>query len=275
MNTSLIIKSIVQKAELRCEDVVLEVGSGKGNVTVKMLKEAGKVVACEMNGKLAGALQKRVQAMSLTSKLEIRIGDILQMDLPFFSVCVANLPSHIATPFLSKLLLHRPFFRRAVLMFQKEYALRLVAKPGSDLYCRLSVIAQLFAHVKHVMKVGRNNFKPPHRVNSGIVVLEPKNPPPCSNFQEWDGLLRVAFIKKNKTLAAIFKKGPVKKLLERKYQLHCPQNNVKNPINFNISDLACEILSKIGHLEKCACSMNIDEFTEVLHGLNAKGIYFS
>ncbi len=60
-----------------------------------------------------------------------------------------------------KLLLHRPFFRCAVLMFQREFAQRLVAKPGDALYCRLSVNTQLLARVEHLMKVGKNNFRPP------------------------------------------------------------------------------------------------------------------
>jgi len=55
------------------------------------------------------------------------------------------------------------------------------------------------------MKVGRNNFTPPPKVESSIIRLEPLNPPPKINYIEWDGLLRICFIRKNKTLGAIFK----------------------------------------------------------------------
>ena len=78
-------------------------------------------------------------------------------------------------------------------MFQREFALRLVAQPGDELYCRLSVNTQLLAKVTHVMKVGRNNFRPPPKVESSVVRIEPLNPPPPINFQEWDGLVRLAF----------------------------------------------------------------------------------
>jgi len=75
------------------------------------------------------------------------------MELPYFDVCVANLPYQISSPFVFKLLAHRPQFHAAVLMFQREFALRLVARPGDALYCRLSANTQLLSKVTHVMKV--------------------------------------------------------------------------------------------------------------------------
>ena len=85
-------------------------------------------------------------------------------------------------------------------MFQREFAQRLVAKPGEKLYCRLSVNTQLLARVDHLMKVciifvsiicflnaklqiGKNNFRPPPKVESSVVRIEPKNPPPTVNYQ--------------------------------------------------------------------------------------------
>ena len=90
-------------------------------------------------------------------------------------------------------------------MFQREFAMRLVAKPGSDLYCRLSVNVQLLARVDHLIKVSRNSFKPPPKVESSVVRIEPKYPPPPINFVEWDGLVRLCFMRKNRTLSAIFR----------------------------------------------------------------------
>ncbi|KAM4639162.1 dimethyladenosine transferase isoform 2-T2 [Amazona ochrocephala] len=184
LKNPLVVNSIIEKAALRRTDVILEVGPGTGNLTVKMLEKVKKVIACEIDPRLVGELQKRVQGMSLANKLEIRVGDVLKTDLPFFDACVANLPYQISSPFVFKLLLHRPFFRCAILMFQREFALRLVAKPGTKLYCRLSINTQLLARVDHLMKVGKNNFRPPPKVESSVVRIEPKNPPPPVNFQE-------------------------------------------------------------------------------------------
>lgn len=111
------------------------------------------------------------------------MGDVLKTELPYFDVCVANLPYQISSQIVFKLLQHRPLFRSAVLMFQREFALRLAAQPGDDLYCRLSVNTQLLAKVTHVMKVGKNNFRPPPKVESSVVRIEPLNPPPPINFQ--------------------------------------------------------------------------------------------
>jgi 18S rRNA (adenine1779-N6/adenine1780-N6)-dimethyltransferase len=60
--------------------------------------------------------------------------------------------------------------------------MRLVAQPGSDLYCRLSVNVQLLAKVDHLMKVSKNNFKPPPKVESSVVRIEPKNPVPVIDY---------------------------------------------------------------------------------------------
>ena len=94
--------------------------------------------------------------------------------------------------------------RVAILMFQREFAMRLTAKPGDKLYSRLSVNVQMFAKCEHIMKVGRNNFRPPPQVESSVVRLVPKNPKPSISFDEFDGILRVCFVRKNKTLRSSF-----------------------------------------------------------------------
>lgn len=129
-----------------------------------MPDHGAQLTACEIDPRLAAELQKRVMGTPLQSKLTIQMGDVLKAELPFFDVCVANMPYQISSPFVFKLLLHRPFFRCAVLMFQREFAQRLYAKPGDALYCRLSVNTQLLARVEHLMKVGKNNFRPPPKV---------------------------------------------------------------------------------------------------------------
>lgn len=133
-------------------------------------------------------------------------------------MCVANIPYQISSPLTFKLLAHRPAFRCAVIMFQREFAMRLVANPGDALYCRLSVNTQLLARVSHLLKVGRNNFRPPPKVDSSVVRIEPRRPLPPVSFKEWDGLVRLCFNRKNKTLGSIFRQKSVLSLLERNYK---------------------------------------------------------
>ena len=111
-------------------------------------------------------------------------------------------------------------------MFQREFAQRLFARPGDKLYSRLSVNAQMWAKIDHVMKVGRNNFKPPPAVESSVVRIAPKVPRPQINYDEWDGLLRVVFVRKNKTIRSSFLgTASVLNMLEANYRTWCAQNN--------------------------------------------------
>lgn len=275
LKNPLIITSMIDKSALRNTDTVLEIGPGTGNMTMKLLENVKQVIACEIDHRLVAELQKRVQNTPYQQKLQILIGDVLKTELPFFHVCVANIPYQISSPLVFKLLLHRPFFRCAVLMFQKEFADRLVAKPGDKVYCRLSVNTQLLARVDMLMKVGKNNFRPPPKVESAVVRIEPRNPPPPIAYIEWDGLTRIAFLRKNKTLGASFRQNAVLATLEKNYMLHCSVNNQEVPQGFNIKELVERILTKIEADQKRARSMKIDDFIEVLLAFNTEGIHFS
>ncbi|XP_032669276.1 probable dimethyladenosine transferase [Odontomachus brunneus] len=275
LKNPLIIQNMVEKAALRPTDVVMEIGPGTGNMTVKLLEKAKKVIAYEVDTRLVAELQKRVQGTIYQPKLHIVIGDILKADLPFFDLCVANIPYQISSPLVFKLLLHRPLFRCAVLMFQREFAERLVAKPGDKLYCRLSINTQLLARVDMLMKVGKNNFRPPPKVESNVVRIEPRNPPPPVNYQEWDSLTRIAFLRKNKTLSAAFKQTTVITMLEKNYRIHCSLNNKIIPSDFDIKKLIHCVLEKVGAKNKRARTMDTDDFISLLHIFNAEGVHFA
>jgi len=147
----------------------MEVGPGTGNLTVKILEKAKHVTAIEMDPRMAAEVIKRVQGtwvrfgfglpcLSLTiytlsfsstidspeqRKLEVVIGDFVKVDIPYFEVCISNTPYQISSPLVFRLLSHRPLFRVAILMFQREFALRLVARPGTSLWSRLSANVQV------------------------------------------------------------------------------------------------------------------------------------
>ena len=244
-------------------------------MTVKLLDKCKQVVVCEVDTRLVAELQKRVQCTPMQNRLKILVGDVLAKELPFFDVCVANLPYQISSPFVFKLLLHRPFFRCAVLMFQKEFAQRLVAKAGEKLYCRLSVNTQLLARVDILMKVGKNNFRPPPKVESSVIRLEPINPPPNINFKEWDGLLRICFNRKNKTLLAQFKQNSVLEMLRHNYGIHCSLNNIELTPDFDIKSKVEQILKERDFDSKRARTLDIDHFLELLHAFNSNGFHFT
>jgi 18S rRNA (adenine1779-N6/adenine1780-N6)-dimethyltransferase len=112
LKNPLIIQSIIEKSAIRPTDIVLEIGPGTGNLTVKLLEKAKSVTAYEIDPRLVAELQKRVQGTAFQSKLNIVIGDVLKSNcLPRFDLCVANIPYQISSPLVFKLLAHRPLFR--------------------------------------------------------------------------------------------------------------------------------------------------------------------
>ena len=235
---------------------------------------------------------------------------MLKHTLPYFDVCVSNTPYQISSPLTFKLLSHRPLFRAAVLMFQREFAMRLVAKPKESLYCRLTVNTQLLARVSHLLKVGKNNFKPPPKVESSVVRIEPRHPPVQVNFTEWDGLVRLCFSRKNKTLGAIFKQKACLDLLEKNYrtflqletsgmldkqqqEMSVDQTaegqgqgqgmDILDQKRLGISDLANRdkfkdyvlgVLREGDFDKKRSSKLDQDDFLELLARFNASGIHF-
>ena len=121
LKNPLVITAIIAKAGIRSTDTVLEIGPGTGNMTVKMLEIAKRVVAVEFDPRMVVELNKRTQGTEHGHKLQLIHGDFLKVQLPFFDVCVANVPYNISSPIVFKLLQHRPLFRCAVLMFQAEF----------------------------------------------------------------------------------------------------------------------------------------------------------
>ncbi|KAK6121077.1 hypothetical protein DH2020_045170 [Rehmannia glutinosa] len=246
LKNPLLIDSIIQKSGIKSTDVILEIGPGTGNLTKKLLEAGKSVVAVELDPRMVLELQRRFQGTPYSNRLkdmdsynhikyEEKVKLILNVwkflakfrsykemflkcDLPYFDICVANIPYQISSPLTFKLLSHRPLFRCAVIMFQREFAMRLVAQPGDTLYCRLSVNTQLLARVNHLLKVGRSNFRPPPKVDSSVVRIEPRKPLPPVNFKEWDGLVRICFNRKNKTLGSLFRQKTVLSLLEKNFK---------------------------------------------------------
>lgn len=218
LKNPLLVDSIVQKSGIKSTDVILEIGPGTGNLTKKLLEAGKSVIAIELDPRMVLELQRRFQGTPLSNRLKVIQGDVLKCDLPYFDICVANIPYQISSPLTFKLLAHRPLFRAAVIMFQREFAMRLVAQPGDTLYCRLSVNTQLLARVSHLLKVGKNNFRPPPKVDSSVVRIEPRGSLTPVNFKEWDGLVRICFNRKNKTLGAIFRQKSVLSTLEKNYR---------------------------------------------------------
>ncbi|KAK9734598.1 hypothetical protein RND81_04G150800 [Saponaria officinalis] len=266
LKNPMLVESIVQKAGIKPTDVILEIGPGTGNLTKKLLESGKKVVAVELDSRMVLELKRRFQGTPLSNRLEVIQGDVLKCELPYFDICVANIPYQISSPLVFKLLdvNQRQNFRCAIIMFQREFAMRLVAQPGDKLYCRLSVNTQLLARVNHLLKVGKNNFRPPPKVDSSVVRIEPRRPLPipAGKLKEWNGMLSLCFSRKNKTLGSIFAQKKVVQALEKNFKTLESLGQFKSEddttVTIDISDLADETVDKIVFFDQ-----NGDEVMEV------------
>jgi 16S rRNA (adenine1518-N6/adenine1519-N6)-dimethyltransferase len=163
---------MVDHAELSRDDVVLEIGAGIGNLTALLAARAERVIAVERDRRLIKVLGDRLRGHP---NVELVCGDALRIELPKFDKVVANLPYGISSDITFRLL--ERDFELAVLMYQREFAERLVAKPGADNYGRLTVNAYYRAGVELLEEVPPEAFFPQPKVTSAIVRLRPRESP--------------------------------------------------------------------------------------------------
>ncbi|NJD51934.1 MAG: 16S ribosomal RNA methyltransferase A [Candidatus Methanoperedens sp.] len=159
---------IIEYGHLNSLDIVLEIGAGPGNLTEKLARRAGKVIAIEVDPELASSLNR-------FDNVEVIIGDAMKQDFPHFNKVISNLPYSISSPVTFKLLENK--FDMGILMYQHEFAKRMVAIPGSKDYGRLSIAVQYRANVDIMEIVPRLAFSAPPQVDSAIVRLIPRLPP--------------------------------------------------------------------------------------------------
>jgi 16S rRNA (adenine1518-N6/adenine1519-N6)-dimethyltransferase len=174
------IRRIVRVAELRPDDLVLEVGPGLGSLTLGLLEAGHEVVAVEIDPVLAAALPGTVATRVPDARLTVVTADALRLAaLPGAAptALVANLPYNVAVPVVLHLLEALPSLRRGLVMVQAEVADRLAAAPGSKTYGIPSVKAAWYASATRAGAVPRAVFWPVPNVDSGLVRLVRRDPP--------------------------------------------------------------------------------------------------
>jgi len=180
----LIDKSVAEReityADISTDDVVLEIGPGKGILTQLLAKKAKKVIAIEIDSALVKKLENTV-----SGNVSLIHADIMKIDfytLPRFNKIVSNLPFQISSPVTFKLLEYP--FSKAVLIYQKDFADRMVAHFHTKDYSRLSVGVYYKTHCRVLETVSKNCFSPPPKVESSIVEIIPRTKPPFTVVDE-------------------------------------------------------------------------------------------
>jgi len=202
------VRRIVRVADVSPDDVVLEVGPGLGSLTLGLLPAVRRVVAVEIDPRLAGALPATVAGRrpELADRLTVVTADALALTglpEPAPTALVANLPYNVAVPVLLHLLELFPSLARGLVMVQAEVADRLAAPPGSRTYGVPSVKLAWYAEVTRAGSVPRTVFWPTPNVDSGLVRLARRSAPTAAATREdVFAVVDAAFGQRRKTLRA-------------------------------------------------------------------------
>ncbi|NHJ32371.1 MAG: ribosomal RNA small subunit methyltransferase A [Asgard group archaeon] len=188
----------IRYAKLNEEDIVLEIGGGTGVLTEELAKFAGTIYTIEYDRKLASYLERKFRT---NKNVTIISGDALKIDFPEANKFIANLPYHISSPITFKLLDYD--FDLAIFMYQYEFARRMVAKPGTDDYSRLSANLQFQAEVEILERVPRNYFFPMPKVDSALVQIKPRKEKLPISKKYYRITSRILFNTKNKLVCSV------------------------------------------------------------------------
>ena len=187
-------RRIAEAISVGADDLVIEIGPGRGAMTGLLAERARRVVAVELDAALAVELKSRIEG---DARIEVLQGDILTTDLE--EICrryrtekcyvFGNLPYYITSPILHRLFDSRAAIRAMALVVQREVAERITGAPGTRAYGYLSVLTALSSRPQALLQVPRGAFAPPPKVQSTLVEFLV-----TSRFPEWDCHTRERFL---------------------------------------------------------------------------------
>ena len=201
-----ITRKIARLAQVGEGDHVIEVGPGPGGLTRALLETGAQVTAVEKDQRFRPLLDELAAA---SGGLELVFADALTVDeaaIAPVAHLVSNLPYNVGTPLLIKWLTGPWTPRSLTLMFQKEVAQRITARPGDDAYGRLGVVAQATCEARLVMDVPARAFTPPPKIESAVVRLEPRpDRPSPTRLDALQKITAAAFGQRRKMLRSSLK----------------------------------------------------------------------
>ena len=163
-----ILKEIIESSQINKEEVVCEAGTGEGILTHELCKQAKRVISFEIDKALYA---QALSYLSDFSNLLLINADIFKIKNVDFHVFVSNLPYSRSKAAIEWLALRK--FRRAIVMFQKEFVNKLKARPGEANYRSVSVICQYCFRIDSLIEVNRKSFLPRPQIDSQVVRLTP------------------------------------------------------------------------------------------------------
>ena len=192
---------IVEAAQIGNEDLVVEIGPGRGALTNLLVARAGRVIAIEIDEKLCDLL-----AAQFGSQLQLVRKDVRQVNLPALvalrdkAILVGNLPYHLTGALIRQITDARRVWKRAVITVQREVAQRLIAQPGSKTYGVLSIVTQVRCAATRLFDLPPTHFFPAPKVHSSVLILDFQAPSAydIANERRLFGIVRAAFQQRRK-----------------------------------------------------------------------------
>lgn len=202
LTDEIFIGKIIEAVDPSPEDLIVEIGPGRGALTERIVDRAGKVVAIELDRELVPFLKQKFETQM---NFELIEGDALDID--FLSACagtkaklVANLPYNISTAILQRLIDQRQAFFSMVLMFQKEVVDRITASPGNSDRGFLTVMVEAYLDAERLFDVPPGAFRPVPKVDSAVARLVPKELVDIADPKLFRRLVSAGFAQKRKTI---------------------------------------------------------------------------
>jgi len=229
------VEQILNVANIKKEDLIIEIGPGLGTLTNKIIQKAGKVIAIELDDRMISILEERFNKYN---NIQIIHEDILKVDLRKLiktekessnikSVkIVANLPYYITTPIIMKLLEEKLDIETITVMIQKEVADRLTEIPGKKLSGAITYSVYYYAEAEKVLNVPKSSFIPEPQVESEVIRLTLRESPPVRVIDEkrFFNIIKLAFMQRRKTLANALSSS---NLFKSKDEIYEVLNNLK------------------------------------------------
>lgn len=189
---------IINFGDITKDDVILEIGTGIGTLTIELAKKAKRVIAIEQDEKICRILAKRLKDEKIDN-VELINDDALKVEFPKFNKIISNLPYQISSPITFKFLNYD--FDLAVLMYQKEFASRMNGKVGTKDYSRLSAMLYFKCDVEKLTEVSNESFIPKPQIDSTVVKLTPKeNVISDEDFKIYSKFTKALFQHRNKKI---------------------------------------------------------------------------
>ncbi|MBQ2635443.1 MAG: 16S ribosomal RNA methyltransferase A [Methanobrevibacter sp.] len=189
---------IINFGNIDKNDVILEIGTGIGTLTIELAKKARKVIAIEQDSKICSILEKRIKDEKLDN-VELINDDALKVEFPKFNKIISNLPYQISSPITFKFLDYN--FDLAILMYQKEFAERMNGEVGTKNYSRLSAMLYFKCEVEKLTDVSQESFIPKPKIDSTVVRLTPKeNKISAEDFKVYSKFTKALFQHRNKKI---------------------------------------------------------------------------